>query len=369
MAKRKSSSQRSASRRRIAPRRARRPRATPRRPSAPRVARVERAARGRDAETVEVVFQLRDVRGNLIDDPDARFTFRQLADNRQIGSQIRRPLSGGTARFALPVLAGDVCVCELDLQRYRFARSPVFFRSPGDAVVRSSVLFREPLEWAPSFTAWDALPAAFADLKAALENAPDVMLHRTRQSLGKLTGTSYDGMSGADVLLAKTGLLNTTYRLRATMEPVSDARSWLSFVQRIIAIDRERFLAMVHPDMAKIVRQISEHIDDFRGEYERTPAENHRPNVPAAMQARIVKMISIKSSHSRGNFQLTITELAAPDEVLLDADIDENGELLAHLFDLVKHKFTGGTHPHDIYEILSMQDGQLAGFDVGYQLV
>ena len=66
-------------------------------------------------------------------------------------------------------------------------------------------------------------------------------------------------------------------------------------------------------------------------------------------------MVSIKSTHAKGNFQLTITHLANPDEVLLDTDIDENGDLLGHLFDLVRHKLTGGTHPHDIHEILVYQ--------------
>ena len=71
----------------------------------------------------------------------------------------------------------------------------------------------------------------------------------------------------------------------------------------------------------------------------------------------------------KGNFQLTLTHLSAPDEMLLDADIDENGTLLGHFLDLFKHKITGGTHPNDIHELLVLQEGQSAGFDLGYQLV
>jgi hypothetical protein len=80
-------------------------------------------------------------------------------------------------------------------------------------------------------------------------------------------------------------------------------------------------------------------------------------------------MISIKSTHRKGNFQLTLTHLSGPDEVLLDTDIDENGDLLGHFLDLFKHKITGGTHPHDIHELLVLQEGQTAGFDLGYRLV
>jgi len=37
---------------------------------------------------------------------------------------------------------------------------------------------------------------------------------------------------------------------------------------------------------------------------------------------------------------------------LIDADIDEHGELLAHTFDLVRHIFTKGTDPIDLHESL-----------------
>jgi hypothetical protein len=150
---------------------------------------------------------------------------------------------------------------------------------------------------------------------------------------------------------------------------VSGTKPWFVFVQEIIAIGRERFLALVAPEMETLVRQIHEHIDDFRADYERTPAENHRDNVPAPMQPRITGMVSIKSTHAKGNFQLTLTHLANPDQVLLDADIDESGALLAHLFDVFKHRLTGGTHPHDIHEILLLQQGKEPGFDLGYRLV
>ncbi len=40
--------------------------------------------------------------------------------------------------------------------------------------------------------------------------------------------------------------------------------------------------------------------------------------------------------------------------LLLDADIDENGALLAHLADVFKHNFSGGTYPFSIHEYLAL---------------
>ena len=331
-----------------------------------------RAARARaaGAETIEVTFDLRDVSNRPIRDPETFFTFRRLSDHRQIGDQLQLELVGAPAVFNLPVATGEVAVCEIDARRFRFVHSPVFFRSPGPPITKQSQLFREPKEWRPRFTRWDDLPAEFSGLKRVLGVSPNVTLFNDVHPIGDLlVGAAYDGMSGEDVTLAKTALLNSHFRLNGTLEPVADDRSWFSFVLRLIAIGRERFLAFVDPEMETLVRQIHTHIDEFRADYERTPAENHRGNVPAALQSRITSMISIKSTHSKGNFQLTLTHLSGPDEVLLDTDIDENGALLAHFFDLFKHKVTGGTHPHDVHELLVLQEGQTSGFDLGYRLV
>ena len=332
-----------------------------------------RAARARAAaavETLQVTLELRDVSKRLIRDPETFFTFRRLSDHRQIGDQLQLELVGAPAVFNLPVATGEVDVCEIDPKRFRFAHSPVFFRSPGPPITKHSQLFREPKEWRPRFTRWEDLPAAFDGLKRVLGVSPNITLFNDVHPIADLlVGAAYDGMSGEDVTLAKTSLLNSHFRLNSTLEPVAADRSWFSFVLRLIAIGRERFLAFVEPEMETLVRQIHTHIDEFRADYERTPAENHRGNVPATLQSRITSMISIKSTHSKGNFQLTLTHLSSPDEVLLDTDIDENGALLAHFFDLFKHKVTGGTHPHDIHELLVLQEGQTSGFDLGYRLV
>jgi hypothetical protein len=321
-------------------------------------------------ETVEVRLELRDVSDRSIRDPETFFTFRRLSDHRQIGDQLALQLLGAPAVFNLPVATGEVVVCEIDPKRFRFVQSPVFFRSPGPPITRRSQLFREPKEWTPRFTRWNDLAAAFDSLKRVLAVSPRITLFKEIDPIAELlVEDAYDGMSGEDVILAKTALLNAYFRLNRTPEPVSATRSWFSFVSRLLAIGRERFLAFVDPEMETLVRQIHTHIDQFNADYERTPSENHRGNVPAALQNRIADMISIKSTHSRGNFQVTLTHLSNPDQVLLDSDIDEHGDLLGHFLDLFKHKVTGGTHPNDVHELLVLQEGQTPGFDLGYRLI
>jgi hypothetical protein len=321
------------------------------------------------AETLQVTFELRDVADRPIRDPKTFFTFRRLSDRRQIADQLQLELTGAPAVFDLPVATGELVVCEIDPERFRIASSPVFFRSPGPPVTKRIDLLREPREWTPRFTQWNALPPAFDDLKRVLRVSPNVTLFKEVRPISDLLVEDvYDRLSGEKVVLAKTALLNSFFRLNRTVEPTSDNRSWFSFVQRLVAIGRERFLAFVDPEMETLVRQVDAHIDEFRADYEHTPAENHRGNVPAHLHSRIASMISIKSTHRKGNFQLTLTHLSGPDEVLLDSDIDENGELLAHFLDLFKHKVSGGTHPHDIHELLVLQEGRTAGFDLGYRL-
>ena len=333
-----------------------------------RSATLARAARS-PRDTVPVTLDLRDVSDRSIRDPETFFTFRSVADRRQIGDQLAVELTGAPIVFNVPASASDMVVCEIDTKRFRFAHSPVFFRTPGVPVKRRSQLLREPNEWTPRFIRWADLPGAFGGFKRVLAASPKVTLFKDVEAIADLlVEDAYDGMAGDQVKMAKTALLNSHYRLNRTLEPVSNRRSWFSFVSRLVAIGRERFLAFVEPEMETLVRQIHAHIDEFRADYERTPSENHRSNVPVALQSRITSMISIKSTHSRGNFQLTLTHLSGPDEVLLDTDIDENGELLGHLGDLFKHKITGGTHPHDIHELLLLQEGQAPDFDLGYRL-
>ena len=319
-------------------------------------------------DTLQVTLDLRDVSNRAIRDPEAFFTFRRLSGNRQIGDQFAIELTGTSPAFSVPIFPSEVLVCEIDPKRFRFVQSPVFLGSPGPPIRRACQLLREPDEWTARFTRWQDLSDSFDGLKEVLRASPRVTLFKGANPIADLlVEETFDALSGEKLTFAKTALLNSYFRLGAS-EPISGTRSWFSFVRRILAIGRERFLALVDPEMDVLVRQISAHIDQFSADYERTPAENHRGNVPAAMQSRIASMISIKSTHRLGNFQLTLTRLTEPEEVLLDSDIDEHGDLLGHFLDLFKHKVTGGTHPYDIHELLVLQAGNSPGFDLGYRL-
>ena len=50
---------------------------------------------------------------------------------------------------------------------------------------------------------------------------------------------------------------------------------------------------------------------------------------------------------------MTVSTIPGKDFVILDADIDEHGTLLPHIFDGIADIFDGGTHPYDIYEYLT----------------
>lgn len=322
---------------------------------------------GRAVDTVPVTFGLQNVHGDLVYDPEGIFTFRRRQDGRQIADQARLALRGAEVRFDIPA-GGDVVQCDIDLQRYRFTRSPLFIRAVGFPRTFEGPLLREPDEWRPTFTRWVDLPAEFAHLQTVLSASTDIALLGTERSVASLAGAAYDAVIDDDVVLAKTALLNLFYRLRTAGPPIVGADPWFSFVTEIVGVDRERFVAWVQPAMAEIVRDICANVKEWGDEFEKADPRLHRKNVPKDLQSRVVDMLSIKSTHDKGNYQLTLIELTGS-EVLLDADIDESGTFWGHALDLFKHKRTGGTHPVDVHEILVRQEGREPGFDLGYTLV
>jgi hypothetical protein len=127
---------------------------------------------------------------------------------------------------------------------------------------------------------------------------------------------------------------------------------------------------VVNPELADTVRFIRDNYGAFRNEYLPADASLHFKNFPAEFRGTFSpsEMFSIKSTESLGNLQLTLAlakDAAGSPLWLLDADIDENGELLKHFFDLLKHRFSGGTHPFDLHEILLHSNRDL---DLGHAL-
>jgi hypothetical protein len=63
---------------------------------------------------------------------------------------------------------------------------------------------------------------------------------------------------------------------------------------------------------------------------------------------------SIKSGRAKANLQLTVAKARKNGQeiFLLDADFDENNNPVLHFFDVIEHKFNGGTHPIYMHECL-----------------
>jgi hypothetical protein len=63
---------------------------------------------------------------------------------------------------------------------------------------------------------------------------------------------------------------------------------------------------------------------------------------------------SVKTREAKANLQLTVARAKKDGRpvFLVDTDMDENGRLILHGFDIIRHAFTGGTHPVDIAESL-----------------
>jgi hypothetical protein len=63
---------------------------------------------------------------------------------------------------------------------------------------------------------------------------------------------------------------------------------------------------------------------------------------------------SVKTRDAKANLQLTVARATKDGRsvFLLDSDMDENGRLILHRFDVIRHAFNGGTHPIDISESL-----------------
>ncbi len=233
-------------------------------------------------------------------------------------------------------------------------------------------LFRRPNEWTPRFDDWADLPVSFTPYKNVLEASHDILVVGLRGvQLNTFAGASYDGIdrSKDKLVFAKAALLNLRAKLTELHDPLTDDTPWFSYIRRLIKIGRERFIAEVDPVMADHVRHIRREIGRFE-DYKRTPAKNHHRNFPKSLDVKKGNLLfSIKSHEDRANLQLTLGRGTDPDTGnnvwLLDTDIDEHGDLAGHIGDLIKHKFSGGTHPYDVHDLLHF----LSTRDLGYRLL
>lgn len=312
---------------------------------------------------------LLDVRNQPAQDPHTKVKFRRISGPPigQVDSLVFPP----TRRFLLPAYpqASNV-FCDISCERFRNRKTSFFTLMDGETIIRNPTMFRNPAEWDAEFTPWNLLPTSFLPMQDVLGRSPDLKV--AGRHFAKLIGATYDGLSEKTTILAKTALLNLYSALRATKDPTSSSKPWFSHVDRMFIVTRERFIASVNSTMADAVRTIRDNINQF-SDYERAPSDLHfdfmQQNMPSGYQVFKTKMFSIKSREEHANIQLTIAPSKDPsgnDVTILDADIDESGELIAHLLDVFMHKFTGGTHPYDIHEYLALAHPDTP---LGYDLV
>jgi hypothetical protein len=95
-------------------------------------------------------------------------------------------------------------------------------------------------------------------------------------------------------------------------------------------------------------------------------APSHIRNLQAIPDVTSVSdAASVKTREAKANLQLTVARANRDGRsvFLLDTDMDENGRLILHGFDVIRHAFTGGTHPIDIAESLrKMFPGSTLGY-------
>jgi len=301
-------------------------------------------------------------------DPATFVSFTRSVDGEEIG-RVKRSFPPDR-RFTLPAFPqARAIACRITPQRYRGREVGIFTLTDGETIRRGPTVFRVPQHWTAAFVRWTDLPTALDLLKSGLEASLGLRV-KDGKRLGQFVRAAFDDVDPADRLTvnAKACLLNLFAKLSSMKEPVFARKPWFGFVDDVLEIGRERMIALVDEEMLTRVLEIHGNIDRFE-EYKRTPVGDHAKNIPPGFTFAKSKMVSIKTVEEQGNLQLTLTpatDASGAQVTLLDADIDENGKLMAHLADLFKHHFNGGTHPFDIHEYLVLEDPSR---QLGYELI
>lgn len=309
--------------------------------------------------------ELRDVRGRPAQDANVRVRFFKNAHTTAIGDEVLAAFPPGvSARLPAFPQAQNVS-CDITPTRYRMRSSGFFTLTDGERIRRSLSVLRVPSQWNARFERWTQLTAHFDSLKKVLEASPDLRVKGKAGTIASFTASGYDDADERRTIEAKAAMLNLHGKLTA-LEAPGAARPWFAFVRQLIEIGRERLIGIVDPAMGDAIRALRE---GGNPDYKKAPADLHHGNFPVEFRVAKSKMFSVKTTEANGNLQLTLApgrDSTGNDILLLDADMDENGKLLAHLADLFKHKVTGGTHPFDIHEYLALAHPQQP---IGYDLV
>jgi hypothetical protein len=265
--------------------------------------------------------------------------------------------------------------CDVSFSLYRPIKSAFFFpmtNAPQDCRVFA---IRDPGKWTPKFVRLDALPSdRFSSFQKVVAKSDEVAL-KHGSAIGRLQDAYGDLQDlGDQAVLSKTCLLNLYAVLTDEVDPISN-KSWFSFVRKFIRLDKERFVAEIDVTLHETVKSVLSELDRYkdRGFFTES-ASLHYDNIPGDYQIKS-DLITIKVRYEQGNIQLTTCKAikGGNDVYLLDCDMDEHSNIIAHTADLFQHIFTGGTHPIDMHEYIvfhsARQNDGAANIALDYDLV
>ncbi len=294
----------------------------------------------------------------------------------------------GQAVIELPAPAGGgkQWMVTAMFSRYSGPGGQMFLPNANPSPMFTLPLTRLPGKWNAQFAPLAALTSPrFDRLREVTAKSTQVDLKaKGVPAIGDL-GTNYDAVDGGPQRLAKIALLNLYSVLTDETDPFNGSR-WFDYVQKIVRIDQERFLAEVDETLWNHVGQIVGDLGAavLQGEYSTEPESDfalHTPNIPPQYDPanNIAKMATVKKKYQQGDFQLTMTQLKTG-QFLLDCDMDEHLNIALHTEDLLLHAAGAakdptdtGTQPVLMHEYIVKQSAEASGgvatVDLGYKLV
>ncbi len=315
-------------------------------------------------DTSRFTIRMKNAEGSDAEEPNCRVMFKRTDETAILdASHVVFPPA---RTFQLPAfpreqwLFGDIVP-----SLYQPLKSRFFMPMANTPQVQEIVAVRLPSSWTPVFTPLANLTGErFQPLVKVIKNSTQADVKHGRD-LGRLDAAYGDLQPGPEEL-AKMALLNLYAVGMDTQEPINK-QPWFSYVKQIVRIDRERFIAEASPDFFDLVQKILENIGDFaEAGFFTEPAGLHYDNIPLRY-ALTSDLITVKVRYEQGNTQFTVGKSTSGGKsiTLLDCDMDEHSNLIAHTGDLFIHTFTGGTHPVDMHEYIVHKD---PGIDLGYEL-
>ena len=297
-------------------------------------------------------FDLRvvDVDGRIIVDPT--IFVRVTNEIRTVTARVAFDAAAVSLRFDERP-AGQVLQLRLSPSRYHDSR--IFCQVDGNGTISPPEIRipRRSSEWLGAFDKWNTLGESFALLKKKLEASTAFRLGRTSEPEHHVEDL-YDAVNPEDESrsLAKMSLLNLYSRL--AIEPAPGTTTpWFTYVNELCYATRERCLAEIDEECFTRVQELArESTGGYKG---LKVVPSHIRNLEGISGVTVVSDVaSVKTREAKANLQLTVARAKRDGRsvFLLDTDMDENGRLILHGFDVIRHTFTGGTHPVDIAESL-----------------